>query len=119
MRTRPLLALAGLALLPACMGTGVGQGPIRLSPEVQALYAEYRGLLSPSAFAVSADGAAASYSYCQSLEGCRGNEAHMALEGCRRSGKECFVYDLGGKVVWQGPTLTAPARGGVGRERSV
>ena len=59
---RLLLLLARLApalpVLVACAGTAshVGSGPITLSPGVRAYYERYRGLTSPSAFAVSADG---------------------------------------------------------------
>jgi hypothetical protein len=103
-----LLLLARLApalLAPAaCAGTAshVGSGPITLSPGVRAYYEQYRGLTSPSAFAVSADGRAAGYSYCAVGIDCRGNDVNDALNACRRSsrGRPCYIYDLGGTVVW-------------------
>lgn len=107
----PLLAAALVAspALAACAGmSSAGSGPVTLSPEVRADYAEYRALNRPLAFAVSADGRAAGYNYCPEGD-CLGNEIHMALESCREqsSGEECFVYDIGGRVVWRDTTSAA------------
>lgn len=106
-------ALAASPALAACAGmSSAGSGPITLSPEVQAYYAEYRALNRPLAFAVSADGRAAAYNYCPEGD-CLGNEVNAALEGCRErsSGEECFIYDIGGRVVWRDATASAARPG--------
>jgi hypothetical protein len=58
---------------------------------------------SPGAFAVSADGRSAGYSYCPVGIDCRGNSISIALNNCRRNsrGQPCYIYDEGGQVVWR------------------
>lgn len=117
MRVAAPLAVLAVAAASACAGPPIGQGPIRLSPRVQAYYQGYRQHMNPGVFAVSADGEAFGGTVCGEFGGCRGDDVGQALGQCRRSGKECFVYAIGGKVVWQGPTVATratpvrPARG--------
>lgn len=104
-----------LAALAACATPSVyGSGPVRLTPEIQAAYAKYLGTTGRGAFAVSRDGTVAGESYCRIGTDCQGDPISVALASCRRGGKECFIYDVGGRVVWRGPTLepAAPPPGG-------
>ena len=114
MRVVPFAAILAVAAASAsCTAPPVGQGPIRLSPRVQAYYQGYRQHMSPGAFAVSADGQEFGGMVCGEFGGCRGDDVSGALTSCRRSGKECFIYDIGGMVVWLGLTTTTrtiPAR---------
>lgn len=101
-------ALASALLLAGCAGPPVGSGPVRLGPGMQAAYQKYRATMQPGAFAISADGGVG-YTWCNSLSGCRGNEVAQALASCRRSARTpCYLYDVNGKVVWQGQVATAP-----------
>ena len=110
----PAAALAALVLAGCATPSVYGSGPLRLSPEIQAAYAKYLGTAGRGAFAVSRDGTAAGESYCRIGTDCQGDPIRVALEGCRRSGKECFIYDVAGRIVWRGPTLepAAPPPGG-------
>ena len=109
MRIPPLL-LPALGALAACAGSNIGSGPISLSPGTRAAYARYLGFNRPLAFAVSADGRASGAAYCRGGD-CMGNEVATALRLCRGSGKECLIYDLGGRVVWRDvvPSATPPS----------
>ena len=112
---RPPAALLAALVLAGCgLPSSYGSGPIRLAPEIQAAYDKYRKMPSPGAFAVSRDGTAAGESYCPVGIDCRGNSISMALESCRRSGKECFLYDVAGRIVWRdatpGPGAPLPGR---------
>lgn len=104
MRLVPLAVVAVGLLAAGCASPSrIGDGPVRLSPDVRAFYDSYRRGVNPLAFAVSRDGRAAGAVICPEFGGCQAaDEAGIALRNCRRSGgEECFVYDLGGKVVWR------------------
>jgi hypothetical protein len=99
-------SLAGTVLfaslwLLGCSETPIGEGQIQFSPELQAQYDQYRRTTRPGAFAVSDDGIVA-YTYCSSTD-CRGGTVSDALALCRkRASGSCYVYDIGGRVVWHG-----------------
>ncbi len=97
------MGVGALLALTACGASYIGQGPITFSPELRTYYDQYRQRMNPGAFAVAADGSAAGYTYCGEFGGCRGNEVARALQNCRQrsAGKECFIYDIGGRVVWR------------------
>ena len=101
------LFLAGCALLQGCGGDAIGQGPIVLSPAVQAHYDEYLHSTKPGAFVLSEGGSF--WSYCASTD-CRPGDVQLAMRLCRSNGNDdCKVYDVGGRVVWR-QDLPAPAR---------
>ena len=119
MPRHPVALLAILALAGCALPSSYGSGPIRLAPQIEAAYEKYRSMPSPGAFAVSRDGLAAGESYCPVGIDCRGNSISMALESCRRSGNECFLYDVAGRIVWRGPTLGPAAPPPSGHEIQV
>lgn len=98
--------LAGCGLLQGCDGGAIGQGPIELSPAVQAHYDEYLHSTKPGAFVLSEGGSF--WSYCPSTD-CRPGDVQLAMRLCRSKGNEdCKIYDVGGRVVWR-QDLPAPA----------
>src|SRR4051794_16084511 len=105
----PAAALAALVLAGCATPSVYGSGPVRLAPEIQAAYAKYLGTTGRGAFAVSRDGTVAGESYCRIGTDCQGDPISVAHASCRRGGKECFIYDVGGRVVWRGPTLEPAA----------
>lgn len=109
MRLVPLAVVAVGLLAAGCAAPSrhVGDGPVRLSPDVRAFYDSYRKGVNPLAFAVSRDGRAAGAVICPEFGGCHpADEVRIALRNCRRSGgEECFIYDLNGKVVWRDANL--------------
>ena len=110
--------LAGGGLLQGCDGGAIGQGPIELSPAVQAAYDKYLHAGEPGAFVIGERGTY--YSYCQST-GCRPGDVQVAMRLCRSEGDEdCRIYDVGGRVVWR-QDLPAPAgvRTAAARDTSV
>ncbi|MDX6748623.1 hypothetical protein SH611_02270 [Geminicoccaceae bacterium 1502E] len=103
MRRFLLAALPAATLLSGCLVTSqVGQGPITLSPGVEALYQRYLDTDEPMAFAVTADGSGASYYYCPDRYGCRGTERSSAVQLCQKNfGRPCYIYDHLGEVIWR------------------
>jgi hypothetical protein len=96
-----------VVLATACTDQRVGSGPITFSPRVQAGYDEYRSTPGPGAFVVNQSGQAFSTA-CASTE-CRGGAISQALQMCRKAdGGECYIYDIGGQVVWR-RDVPAPA----------
>ncbi len=100
-----------VAVLTGCASAPVGQGPIKFSPKVQAYYDQYRRSTTPGAFVISEQGGAF-YTYCASMD-CRAGAVSQAIRLCRRhDAGECYVYDIGGRVVWQEnvtPSINAEA----------
>lgn len=103
MRMAVLAVLPAAALLSGCLvKSQVGQGPITLSPRVEALYQRYLAEDEPMAFAVTADGQRGGYSYCSDRYGCRGTERTLAVRSCQRTtDKPCYIYDHMGEVIWR------------------
>jgi len=96
-----VIALVALATLGGCAGaSNVGQGPIKLSPQLEAAFQRYLAQPGPGAFAVSRTGRAGGGTACGEAS-CRGNEMQIALEGCRRYGEPCYLYAVGRNVVWR------------------
>jgi hypothetical protein len=100
---RTISSICALIMLTSCgvTGTEIGSGPITLSPGVKQALEEYRSLRTPYYFAVSSDGEAFGYTYCQEVR-CRSvGDAASAVYSCERSGKECKIYARREEVVWQ------------------
>ena len=98
-------SVAGTA---GCADPHVGTGPIEFSPRAQATYDAYRATVGPGAFVINRSGGTF-YTYCESTA-CRGGTVSKALQMCRSAeGGECYVYDIGGQIVWR-RDLAAPAK---------
>jgi len=104
-----ILGLSTVLVLAGCTPKNAGTGPLSLSPDVERGYRSYL-TDGPIAFAVTPDGAGY-FAYT-----CPGNfcidhfeSVEEALSRCSSSyGRQCYLYDLGGRVVWDrsGPPLT-------------
>ncbi|MGI9505602.1 MAG: hypothetical protein ACR2RE_21400 [Geminicoccaceae bacterium] len=79
----------------------VGKGPISLSSDVEAAFADYQALQKPRYFAVSADGNAYYYSYCD-VSRCLRQVKTKVIQKCESfsNGVPCKIYGSQGKVVW-------------------
>ena len=112
--------LIACVALAGCADQPIGQGPIKFTPKMQAQYDQYRQSTTPGAFVVTKQGSTF-YSYCDSLD-CRTGATSMAMRLCRqRDVGECFVYDVGGHVVWREdlpPSMSAePVEAAMATER--
>ena len=112
--------LIACVALAGCADQPIGQGPIKFTPKMQAQYDQYRQSTTPGAFVVTKQGSTF-YSYCDSLD-CRTGATSMAMRLCRqRDVGECFVYDIGGRVVWREdlpPSMSAePVEAAMATER--
>ena len=102
---RPIISTIALSLsLIACaqvMDPTIGKGPISLSSDVEAAFAEYQARQKPRYFAVSADGSAYYYSYCD-VSRCLRQVKTKVIEKCESfsNGSPCKIYGSQGKVVW-------------------
>ena len=103
--------LIACVALAGCADQPIGQGPIKFTPKMQAQYDQYRQSTTPGAFVVTKQGSTF-YSYCDSLD-CRTGATSIAMRLCRqRDVGECFVYDVGGHVIWREdlpPSMSAEA----------
>ena len=102
-RARRTLLL--LPILAAACGPirHAGEGPIEITPEVQAGYAEFQNASEPMFFAVSLDGAAYGYTTCSSTAPCRPAGARDgALQACELAsdGEPCRIYADWRGIVW-------------------
>ena len=102
--------MAGLSImavgmtLVGCTGITdptVGQGPISLSDDAEKAFAEYQSKKTPRYFAVSSDGQAYYYSYCDSGR-CIRQLKTKVIEQCETfsNGLTCKIYGSQGAVVW-------------------
>lgn len=100
----------GLTLTAACMtligcagiqDPVVGRGEIDLSAEVEEAFAEYRATTTPRYFAVSTDGSAYYYSFCE-IGRCRREMKTSVIDKCQTfsDGVPCLIYASRGKVIW-------------------
>ena len=97
---RYFLLVGSILLVNACAEPRAGTGPIEFSPRVQAGYEEYRNTPGPGAFVVNQSGQA--FATACASTACRGGAISQAFQNCRQAdGGECFLYDVGGKVVWR------------------
>jgi hypothetical protein len=79
----------------------VGQGPIALSAQTQEAFADYQARQTPRYFAVSTDGEAYYYSYCDAGR-CLRQAKTKVIDQCERysNGVPCKIYGSQGAVVW-------------------
>jgi hypothetical protein len=102
---KPALSVLVASVVLAGCGTvidpSVGQGPIALSAQTQKAFAEYKARQTPRYFAVSTDGEAYYYSYCDAGR-CLRQAKTKVIEQCERysAGVPCKIYGSQGAVVW-------------------
>ncbi len=101
---------AGLSILTVCMALAgcsgivdpaVGRGPLSLSKDAEKAFAEYQAKQTPRYFAVSSDGQAYYYSFCD--EGrCLRQVKTKIIEKCEMysNGVPCKIYASQGAIVW-------------------
>jgi hypothetical protein len=96
---KKLAMVLAAILLAGCSSIGEGkapQGKVTIDKETWAFYQEYLKDISPNrpgAFAVSADGKGAHYSYCEELQCIAGTHYRSsALKGCNRHNQGCFIF---------------------------
>jgi hypothetical protein len=99
-----LFLLAASAALAGCntvIDPTVGQGPIALSAQTEKAFAEYQARQTPRYFAVSTDGRAYYYSYCDAGRCIRQPKTNV-IDQCERysNGSPCKIYGSQGAVVW-------------------
>ena len=104
-----LITITALAFLLAGCQTVIGHGPLALTEDAKQRIEQAMSDSSTDYIAVSPDGRTVGWSYCGDgfAAQCRGNGAVVAIRGCERSGKKCYVYAMGRKVIWDfdGPAL--------------
>ncbi|MEM7041509.1 MAG: hypothetical protein AAF543_01730 [Pseudomonadota bacterium] len=99
-----LSAMAVCTILTGCssvLDSSVGQGPITLSADAEKAFAAYRSKQTPRYFAVSTDGQAYYYSFCD-VGRCLRQVKTKVIEQCETysNGVPCKIYGSQGKVVW-------------------
>ncbi len=111
MRCLITIKLSGLLLigliLAACQTSHfeAGSGYVYLSPSAEAYFQHYLARPDSEYFAVSTDGRAAGYSFCEAGRyGCIEGSGTVALRACHRvsNGVPCKIYAVIDTVVWQG-----------------
>ncbi len=101
----------GLSIMTVCMtlagcagivDPALGQGPISLSEDALKAFAEYQSKRTPRYFAVSSDGQAYYYSFCDTGR-CRREPKTRVIEQCEgfSEGLPCKIYGSQGNVVWR------------------
>ncbi|MEZ5930349.1 MAG: hypothetical protein R3F54_00035 [Alphaproteobacteria bacterium] len=91
-------------MLAACAeitDPSVGEGPITLSADAQQAFADYQALPNPRYFAVSENGDAYYYSYCDATR-CLRQAKTKVIERCETfsNGAPCKIYGSHGTIVW-------------------
>ncbi len=101
-----MLAAGVFLVLAGCAGPGgrasnTAEAPLLISPQVWAYFQAYTRERQPMAFAVSADGNHAGYSYCPEMR-CFNQFASagpLALGSCTTNGgKDCRIFASGTRI---------------------
>lgn len=97
--------MAACVTLMGCAGIYdpvVGRGPITLSADAEKAFAEYRTTTTPRYFALSTDGSAYYYSFCD-IGRCRRDMKTSVIDKCQSfsHGVPCLIYASRGQVIWQ------------------
>lgn len=102
---------AGLSIMAVCMTLAgcagivdptVGNGPITLGQDAKKAFADYQAKQSPRYFAVSSDGEAYYYSFCD-VGRCLRQVKTKVIQQCEAfsDGLPCKIYASQGNVVWR------------------
>ena len=99
-----LSTMAVCLVLVGCAGIidpTVGQGPISLSEDAEKAFADYQSKQTPRYFAVSSDGQAYYYSFCD-VGRCLRQAKTKVIEQCETfsNGVPCKIYGSQGSIVW-------------------
>jgi hypothetical protein len=104
-----LLAAVSIVLVLLSAPSQAQDDPYPLPPGLQPFFETYMHKHNRGAFAVSVDGRAAGYSYCQVAGPCgrRDRIERRAIDSCMgvSEGVPCRLYAWRGTVVWEGPTF--------------
>ncbi len=101
----PMIALAltwvSITGCSTVIDPSIGQGPISLSTQTQKAFTEYQARQTPRYFAVSTDGQAYYYSYCDAGR-CLRQAKTKVIDQCERysKGVPCKIYGSQGAIVW-------------------
>lgn len=92
------IALAGCAIIE---DPSVGKGPVTLSPAAEQAFADYRTKRAPRYFALSTDGQAFYYSYCDAGR-CLRQPKTAVIDKCQSfsNGVPCKIYASHGNIIW-------------------
>lgn len=114
--TKIIAALIVSMVLVGCKSVTdlYGEGPITMTPRINAAFEKYKLGPGPEYFAVSQDGRTYGWSYCVAgIDSCRGGglPGMIAIKACERgsNGVPCKIYARSNWVVWKGPV-----KGGAG-----
>lgn len=79
----------------------VGRGPVTLSAAADQAFADYRAKRTPRYFALSTDGQAFYYSYCDAGR-CLRQPKTAVIDKCQSfsDGVPCKIYASHGKIIW-------------------
>ena len=96
------VAVVGMLLGCTVADPSVGEGPVTLHSHVREAFAEYQAKQTPRYFAVSIDGQAFYYSYCDAGR-CRRQPKTHVVRRCEShsDGVPCKIYASGGEVIWR------------------
>jgi hypothetical protein len=98
-----VLAIAAAATIAGCAirDPSVGTGPITLSADAERAFDQYRAKETPRYFAVSEDGLAYYYSYCDAGR-CLRQPKTQVVRKCESysEGVPCRIYGSQGNIVW-------------------
>lgn len=85
----------------AVIDPSVGRGPITLSADAEQAFAEYQSRYKPRYFAVSEDGGAYYYSFCD-VGRCLRQAKTKVIDKCETfsGGVPCRIYGSHGEIVW-------------------
>ena len=99
-----LLSMAACVVLIGCstvIDPYVGRGPIELTSDAEQAFADYGARSKPRYFAVSTDGRAYYYSFCDDSRCLRQAKTNVISKYESFSdGVPCKIYGSQGKVVW-------------------
>lgn len=109
-----LFVAASIILISAAASAQAQEHPFPLPLHIRTLFNEYTHKHNLGAFAISLDGRAAGYVYCQVAQVCgrRGRTERAAVDRCLgvSNGVRCRVYAWRGKIVWDGPPIQPAGR---------
>lgn len=100
----------GLSIVATCLALGgcadfadptIGKGPVKLSDGATKAFTDYQARQVPRFFAVSTDGKAFFYSFCDAGR-CIRQAKTQVIDKCETfsNGVPCKIYASRGKVVW-------------------
>lgn len=109
-----LFVAASIILISAAASAQAQEHPFPLPLHIQTHFDGYLRKLGPGAFAISTDGRAVGYSYCEEAASCgaRSLLEWLAMKTCLNASKgaPCRLYAWRGKIVWDDPPIQPAGR---------